>query len=324
MEPESEDGNEYYVQGMSSSLPEEVQLAFLRTIPGLQACRIVRPAYAIEYDCLDPRQLNATLMLRAVPGLFCAGQINGTSGYEEAAAQGLLAGINAAARALDLPPLLLDRAGSYIGVLADDLITKGVDEPYRLFTSRSEYRLLLRQDNADLRLTPLGLAYAGLISPERRAMFEQRRETVEAEIARLGRERPHPAGLAALGVEARREMSLATLLQRPELDYARLAAVFPPPAPLKAADAESVEVAVKYDGYIAKQQEQVRRFRHLEDKPLPATLDYKQIRALSSEAALKLERYRPANLGQAARISGVSPADINVLLVWLKKGKGER
>ncbi len=324
LEPQGEDCREYYVQGMSSSLPEDVQLAFMRTIPGLQKVEIVRPAYAIEYDCIDARQLDNTLQCKHTRGLYCAGQINGTSGYEEAAGQGLLAGVNAAASVLGLPAFVLSRADSYIGVLVDDLITKGTNEPYRLFTSRSEYRLLLRQDNADLRLTERGLAYPGLISPARAQAYFAKKAAIEAEISRLKSTHPKQAQLAALGIEAQRELTLATLLARPQLDYAQIAAIAPPPQPLDEQVCEQAEIAIKYEGYIKKQLEQVERFRRLEERRLPSQIDYLSIKALSSEGAQKLDKYRPASIGQAGRISGVSPADVNVLLIWLEQQRAAR
>ncbi|MDO4733407.1 MAG: tRNA uridine-5-carboxymethylaminomethyl(34) synthesis enzyme MnmG [Bacillota bacterium] len=318
LEPEGEHSEEYYVQGMSTSLPEDVQLAFLRTIPGLERVRILRPAYAIEYDCLDPRQLQPSLEHRQQPGLFCAGQLNGSSGYEEAAGQGLVAGANAAARELGREPLLFTRGDSYLGVMIDDLVTKGVEEPYRLFTSRAEYRLLLRQDNADLRLTELGIRQ-GLVLPERAAQFYEKRSQVEAEIQRLEKSHASSALLAELGLSAGGDLSLAALLRRPELDYGRIAALSPAPAPLPGNGAEQVEVAVKYAGYIKKQQEQVQRFDDLERRLIPPDLDFLQLQGLSIEARQRLQSARPLSLGAASRVSGVSPADVAVLLVELKR-----
>ncbi len=317
LEPENVDGREYYMQGMSSSLPEDVQIEFIRSIKGLHRAEIIRPAYAIEYDCLDPLQLQITLEHKQISGLFAAGQINGTSGYEEAAAQGLLAGANLAAKVLGEPPVILGRDQAYIGVLADDLVTKGTEEPYRLFTSRAEYRLLLRQDNADLRLTELGYQI-GLVDQDRYLCFMAKKEAIEAEIGRLNQYHPSRAELQALAIESQREITLATLLKRPQFNYDILAKSFPPPAPLAKDIREQTEIAIKYEGYIAKQIEQVKRFRKMEEKLLPKDIDYQAIAGLSNEALQKLSDFRPVSLGQASRISGVSPADINVLLIFLK------
>ena len=322
LEPEGLHTNEIYVQGMSTSLPTDVQEAFLTTIPGLEHARIMRPGYAIEYDCLDPLQLAPTLAVKHIAGLYSAGQSNGTSGYEEAAAQGLIAGINAARAITGEEPLILRRSDGYIGVLIDDLVTKGTDEPYRMMTSRAEYRLILRQDNADLRLTPIGRA-AHLVTDERWTRFTAKRDAIEAVLALLKERRLSPsaeteARLAEAGIPALRvPMTLFALLAR-EGDYRRLAALFD--LPTLADDVrEEVEIMARYDGYIEKQREQIARMERLESCRIPETIDYAAISSLRLEAAEKLAAIRPHSIGQAARISGVSPADISVLLVYLEK-----
>lgn len=323
IEPMGLDTNEMYLQGMSSSLPEEVQIAFYRTIEGFENLKIMRNAYAIEYDCVDPTVLKASLECKLVEGLYGAGQFNGTSGYEEAAAQGLVAGINAARQIRGLEPLILDRASSYIGTLIDDLVIKGCNEPYRMMTSRSEYRLLLRQDNADLRLTPVGREM-GLISDARWAGFCEKREQVEREIMRLRKTTVAPSeGLNAMLV-SRETSPIATgvkldeLIRRPQIGYHDLEPFDAGREPLPSDVAEQAEIAIKYDGYIKKQLAQVEQMRALETKPLPEDLDYGEIRGLRLEAAEKLGKLRPVNIGQASRINGVSPADISVLLIWLE------
>ena len=322
LEPEGLHTNEMYVQGMSTSLPTDVQEEFLTTIPGLEHARIMRPGYAIEYDCLDPLQLEATLAVKGIAGLYSAGQSNGTSGYEEAAAQGLIAGINAVRTIAGEEPLVLRRSDGYIGVLIDDLVTKGTEEPYRMMTSRAEYRLILRQDNADLRLTPTGRA-VGLVSDERWARFTAKRDAIDAALALLRERRLSPSAetesiLAGAGLSPLRvPMSLFSLLSR-EGDYRMLAALFDLPA-LADDVREEVEITARYDGYIAKQQEQIARMERLESRRIPADLDYAAVTSLRLEAAEKLAAVRPRSIGQAARISGVSPADISVLLVYLEK-----
>ena len=322
LEPEGLHTNEMYVQGMSTSLPTDVQEEFLTTIPGLEHARIMRPGYAIEYDCLDPLQLEATLAVKGIAGLYSAGQSNGTSGYEEAAAQGLIAGINAVRMIAGEEPLALRRSDGYIGVLIDDLVTKGTEEPYRMMTSRAEYRLILRQDNADLRLTPTGRA-VGLVSDERWARFTAKRDAIDAVLALLRERRLSPSAeteavLADAGLPPLRvPMSLFALLAR-EGDYRVLAALFDLPA-LADDVREEVEIMARYDGYIAKQLEQIARMERLESRRIPADLDYAAVTSLRLEAAEKLAAVRPRSIGQAARISGVSPADISVLLVYLEK-----
>ena len=324
LEPEGLHTNEMYVQGMSTSLPTDVQEAFLTTIPGLEHARIMRPGYAIEYDCLDPLQLEATLAVKGIAGLYSAGQSNGTSGYEEAAAQGLIAGINAARSIAGEEPLILRRSDGYIGVLIDDLVTKGTEEPYRMMTSRAEYRLVLRQDNADLRLTPRGRA-VGLVTDERWARFTAKRGAIDAALRLLRERRLSPSAetesvLADAGISPLRvPMSLFALLAR-EGDYRALAAVFDLP-PLADDVREEVEITARYDGYIRKQEEQIARMERLESRRIPAEFDYAAVTSLRLEAAEKLYAVRPRSIGQASRISGVSPADISVLLVYLERAR---
>ena len=324
LEPEGLHTNEIYVQGMSTSLPTDVQEAFLTTIPGLEHARIMRPGYAIEYDCLDPLQLEATLAVKGIAGLYSAGQSNGTSGYEEAAAQGLIAGINAARSIAGEEPLILRRSDGYIGVLIDDLVTKGTEEPYRMMTSRAEYRLVLRQDNADLRLTPRGRA-VGLVTDERWARFTAKRGAIDAALRLLRERRLSPSAetealLADAGISPLRvPMSLFALLSR-EGDYRVLAALFDLPA-LADDVREEVEITARYDGYIRKQEEQIARMERLESRRIPAEFDYAAVTSLRLEAAEKLSAVRPRSIGQASRISGVSPADISVLLVYLERAR---
>lgn len=324
LEPEGLHTNEIYVQGMSTSLPTDVQEAFLTTIPGLEHARVMRPGYAIEYDCLDPLQLEATLAVKGIAGLYSAGQSNGTSGYEEAAAQGLIAGINAARSIAGEEPLILRRSDGYIGVLIDDLVTKGTEEPYRMMTSRAEYRLVLRQDNADLRLTPRGRA-VGLVTDERWARFTAKRGAIDAALRLLRERRLSPSAetesvLADAGISPLRvPMSLFALLSR-EGDYRVLAALFDLPA-LADDVREEVEITARYDGYIRKQEEQIARMERLESRRIPAEFDYAAVTSLRLEAAEKLSAVRPRSIGQASRISGVSPADISVLLVYLERAR---
>ena len=329
LEPEGLDTNEWYVQGLSTSLPEDVQIAMLHTIPGLRRARVLRLAYAIEYECIDPLQLRADLSLRALDGLYFAGQINGTSGYEEAGAQGILAGINAARFVQGRESVILGRDQAYIGVLVDDLTTKGTNEPYRMMTSRCEYRLLLRQDNADLRLTEIGHS-VGLASDERLARMQQKRAQTEAAIARLkktwiGKSEALDRWMALHDqAEASGSVCAADLIRRPGIGYADLESIDPAWAPLPRETLQQVDIALRYEGYLEKERRQVEAFRRSEDMLLPQGFDYMTLDTLRIEARQKLTAQQPRSLGEASRISGVSPGDIAVLMVWLEKRSREQ
>lgn len=324
IEPEGMHTNEMYVGGMSSSLPEDVQLAMYRTVPGLEHCKIVRNAYAIEYDCIDSRQLSPTLEFKKIKGLFSAGQFNGSSGYEEAAAQGLLAGMNAALTILGKKPVILDRSQAYIGVLIDDLVTKENFEPYRMMTSRAEYRLLLRQDNADLRLRKIGFE-TGLVSKKEYDDTLNKKYLIDKEIERLkntaiGASKEHQRFMEEHGSSLLKTgTNLAELMCRPELSYEILSAIDPERKWLPEDVIEQVEIEIKYEGYIERQKKQVEQFKKMEKKLIPSDLDYNDVSSLRLEARQKLSAYRPVSVGQASRISGVSPADISVLLIYMEQ-----
>ncbi|RNB83435.1 tRNA uridine-5-carboxymethylaminomethyl(34) synthesis enzyme MnmG [Brevibacillus fluminis] len=323
LEPEGRNTEEMYVQGLSTSLPEDVQLSMLRSMEGMENVKMMRPGYAIEYDAVVPTQLWPSLETKVIEGLFTAGQINGTSGYEEAAGQGLMAGINAARKVQGKEPIVLGREEAYIGVLIDDLVTKGTSEPYRLLTSRAEYRLLLRHDNADLRLTDIGHEI-GLISEDRYQRFQAKRELIEAEKERLHTTRVRPDQEVVQAIlkevncpELTEVIDLAQMLRRPEISYEHIHRMAPAPEVLPADICEQVEIQIKYDGYIRKSLQQVERMKKVEEKRIPTNIDYQQISGMSKEAREKMGKIRPLNIGQASRISGVNPADISVLMVYL-------
>lgn len=328
VEPESLLTDEMYLQGLSSSLPEDVQVAFYKTIAGMEDLEIVRPAYAIEYDCLDPLDIQINLEHRRFENLFCAGQVNGSSGYEEAAAQGLMAGINAVLKMDGKPPFVIDRSEGYIGVLIDDLVTKGTNEPYRIMTSRAEYRLVLRQDNADLRLTQKGYDL-GLVKEDRYQMFTETKKAVEDELIRLSSVQILPSGVSDFlerhkSAPLSNRCSLADLLKRPEMTYDILGEIDPTRPALSSHAKTKIEVEIKYAGYISKQLSQIEKFKKLETRKLDPDLEYMSMQGLRIEAKQKLTQFKPLSLGQASRISGVSPADINVLLIYLEKSRRER
>ena len=329
LEPEGRNTKEVYVQGLSTSMPENVQRDMVKSIPGLENARMMRAGYAIEYDALVPTQLWPTLETKKIKNLYTAGQINGTSGYEEAAGQGLIAGINAANKLLGQEELILSRTDAYIGVLIDDLVTKGTNEPYRLLTSRAEHRLLLRHDNADMRLTEIGYDHK-LISEERFARFNQKKANIEAELDRLKKVRIKPNAHTQSIIEQRGGTALkdgilaADLLRRPEMDYESIMEILSEDITLKQEEYEQVEVQIKYDGYIKKSLQQVDKMKRMEDKKIPENIDYDAVNSLATEARMKLKEVKPLNIAQASRISGVNPADISILLVYIEQGNVKR